>query len=60
MNINLENLSDEQFEHILNILIIYKQCNRDKNVYLNEKSIKDAIYFMNTVGKEMGSQLGIN
>ena len=60
MNINLENLSDEQFEHILNILIIYKQCNRDKNVYLNEKSIKDAIYFMNTVGKEMGSQLGLN
>ena len=60
MNINLENLSDEQFEHILNILIIYKQCNRNKIVCLNEKSIKDAIYFMNTVGKEMGSQLGIN
>ena len=60
MNINLENLSDEQFEHILNILIIYKQCNRDKNVYLNEKSIKDAIYFMNTVGKEMGTKLGLN
>lgn len=60
MNINLENLSDEQFEHILNILIIYKQCNRNKTVCLNEKCIKDAIYFMNTVGKEMGSQLGIN
>lgn len=60
MNINLENLSDEQFEHILNILIIYKQCNHNKTVCLNEKCIKDAIYFMNTVGKEMGSQLGIN
>ena len=60
MNINLENLSDEQFEHILNLLIVYKQANKDKVVCLNEKCIKEAIYFMNTIGKEMGSQLGIN
>ena len=39
MKINLENLSDEQFEHILNLLIVYKQSNRDK-VCLNEKCIK--------------------
>ena len=60
MQINLENLSDEQFEHLLNLLIVYKQANKDKVVCLNEKSIKAAIYFMNTIGKEMGSKLGLN
>tara|TARA_A100001015_G_scaffold237635_1_gene270287 strand:+ start:286 stop:468 length:183 start_codon:yes stop_codon:yes gene_type:complete len=60
MNINLENLTNEQFEHILNLLIVYKQTHKNKNVYLNEKSIKEAIYFMNTMGKEMASQIGIN
>tara|TARA_B100000035_G_C20788088_1_gene459927 strand:+ start:464 stop:646 length:183 start_codon:yes stop_codon:yes gene_type:complete len=59
MKINLENLSDEQLEHIINILFIYKQANKKKDVYLNEKSIKEAIYFMNTVGEEMASQLGM-
>ena len=60
MKINLENLSDEQFEHILNLLIVYKQSNRDKKVCLNEKCIKEAIHFMNTVGKQMAGQMGIN
>jgi hypothetical protein len=60
MQINLENLSDEQFEHLLNLLIVYKQANKGKVVCLNEKSIKEAIYFMNTIGKEMGSKLGLN
>ena len=43
MQINLQNLSDEQFEHILNLLIVYAQANKDKDVYLNEKCIKEAI-----------------
>lgn len=60
MQINLQNLSDEQFEHILNLLIVYAQANKDKDVFLNEKCIKEAIYFMNTIGKEMGSKLGLN
>ena len=30
MQINLENLSDEQFEHLLNLLIVYKQANKGK------------------------------
>lgn len=60
MQLNLNNLTDEQFEHLLNLLILYKQTNKDKDVFLNEKSIKDAIHFMNTVGKDMASQLGIN
>jgi len=55
-----ERLSQEQFEHILNLLIVYKQCDRNTNVYLNEKSIKEAIHFMNNSGKEMAKQLGMN
>ena len=41
-----ENLNQEQFEHIINCLILYKQFNRNKEVYLNEKSIKEALLFM--------------
>ena len=55
-----ERLSQEQFEHILDLLIVYKQCNKNKTVYLNEKSIKEAIHFMNNSGKEMANQLGMN
>ena len=55
-----ENLTQEQFEHILDILILYKQVNPDKNVYLNEKCVKDAIHFMNTTGQRFSSQLGMN
>ena len=55
-----ERLSQEQFEHILNLLIVYKQCNRNTNVYLNEKSIKEAIHFMKNSGKEMAKQLEMN
>ena len=30
MKINLKNLTDEQFEYILNLLIVYKQSNQNK------------------------------
>ena len=56
----LDKISQEQFEHILNVLIVYKQSNKDKDVYLNEKSIKEAFHFMNNYGKEMANQLGLN
>ena len=56
----LENLTQEQFEQIINIVILYKQVHPNKNVYLNEKYIKEAINFMNTTGKQFASQLGIN
>ena len=55
-----ENLTQEQFEHILDIMILYKQVNRNKNVYLNEKCAKEAIHFINTTGKRFASQLGMN
>ena len=56
----LEHISQEQFEHILNLLIVYKQANRNKEVYLNERSIKEAIYFMNNAGKDLANKLGMN
>ena len=56
----LENITQEQFEHILDILILYKQTNPKKKVCLNEKSIKEAFNFMNTTGKEFASKLGMN
>ena len=55
-----ENLTQEQFEHVLDMLILYKQVNPNKNVYLNEKCVKDAIHFMNTTGQKFASQLGMN
>ena len=49
MKIDFSKLTDEQFEHIIDVLILYKTLNKGKNVYLNEKSIKEAFYFMDSV-----------
>ena len=54
-----EKLTQEQFEHILDMLILYKQTNPKKIVCLNEKSVKDAIHFMNTTGKQFSDKLGM-
>ena len=41
--------TDQQFNHILEVLIQYKKCVPEKDVYLNEASIKEAFeYFMKT------------
>jgi hypothetical protein len=41
--------TDQQFNHILDVLIQYKKCVPEKDVYLNETSIKEAFeYFMKT------------
>ncbi len=53
------NINQQQFEHILDILILYKQLNPNKDVYLNENSIKEAFHFMNTRGKDFASQIGL-
>ena len=52
-------MSQEQFEHVIDLLILYKQINPKKEVYLSEESIKDAIQFMNTYGKEFANKLGL-
>ena len=56
----LNKFTQEQFEHILNILILYNQLTpKETLVYLNEKSIKDSIHFMNTTGKQFSDKLGM-
>lgn len=49
----LENINQEQFEHIIDILIVYKQFNPKKNVYLSENSVKEAINFMQKSGEKI-------
>ena len=56
----LEKLTQKQFEHILDILILYKKLNKNKNIYLSEKSIMGALDFMNNQGKDIANQLGMN
>ena len=56
----LNRLTQDQFEHILNALILYNQLTPPTtNVYLSEKSIKEAFNFINTQGKDVANQLGI-
>lgn len=56
----LNKFSQDQFEHILNVLILYNQLTpKTTEVYLNEKSIKEALNFMNTSGKEFSDKLGM-
>lgn len=38
-----QEIPQEQFERILTLLISYKQQNPKKDVYLSEKSVKEAI-----------------
>lgn len=56
----LDKIPQENFEHILNVLILYKQLNPSIDVRLNEISIKNAFDFMNSSGKNIAKQLGMN
>lgn len=56
----LNKLTQKQFEHILDMLILYNQITPpEKEVFLTEKSIKEAFNFMNGQGKEFAKQLGM-
>ena len=46
----IDQLTDVQFNHFLELLIQYKKCNPDKDVYLNGKSIQEAIQFFISTG----------
>ena len=52
-------LTQKQFEHIIDLLILYKQINPKKDVYLSEKSIKETFIFMEKYGEQFAEQLGI-
>ena len=49
----LENINQEQFDYLINILIQYKILNKKKDVYLNEKSVKEAIHYFNNIKSEI-------
>lgn len=56
----LNKFTQEQFEHILNVLILYNQLTpHTTEVFLNEKCIKEAFNFINTQGKDVANQLGM-
>jgi len=50
--LNLENLSQQQFDYILNLLIMYKQVCPKEDVYLNEKSILKSLKLVDLVNKD--------
>jgi len=54
-----ERLDQKQFEHALDVLILYKQTCPKKNVYINDKSVKEAFAFMQTHGKDLADQMGM-
>ena len=54
-----EKLDQGQFEHIIDMLILYKQMNPKKIVFINEKSVREAFGFMQTHGSDFAEQLGM-
>ena len=53
----LEKIPQEQFEHIIDLLIMYKQMNLNKEVYLNENSIKEAILYIKKNSEKLSEKL---
>ena len=49
--LDLDNLSQKQFEYILNLLIMYKQVCPNEEVYLNENSIRKSLKMVDLVNK---------
>ena len=48
-----ENLNQEQFEYILEVLISYKQTNPNIRVTLSEKSFKEALEQANNIKEKL-------
>ena len=55
----LEKIPQEQFEHIIDLLIMYKQMNLNKEVYLNENSIKEAILYIKKNSEKLSEKFGL-
>ena len=55
----LNELTQEQFEKVLEMLILYNQMTPSTtNVYLTEKSIIEAYHYMSSQSKELFKQIG--
>lgn len=50
--LNLDNLNQEQFEYVLNLLIMYKNLFPKEEVYLNERSILKSMQIINKAKSE--------
>jgi hypothetical protein len=50
--LNLDNLNQEQFDYVLNLLIMYKNLFPKEEVYLNESSIIKSMNILNKAKKE--------
>ena len=49
-----EEMLQMKFEQTINLLIMYKQANNEKDVFLSEKSIKEAInWYKNNILKNI-------
>ena len=46
-----QEMSQEQFNHVIELLIIYKNLNPSKDVFLSEESIKDSFQWYQTMMK---------
>ena len=43
-----ERMIEERFEQLINILILYKQENKEKDVFLSEKCVNEAVKYYQT------------
>jgi hypothetical protein len=51
-----ERMIQERFEQLIEVLVMYKQENREEDVYLTDKSINEALqWFQGNVSSLMGS-----
>jgi len=51
-----ERMVQERFEQLINVLVMFKQEYRDKDIYLSEKSINEALkWFQGNVSTLMES-----
>jgi hypothetical protein len=50
--LNLDNLNQEQFDYVLNLLIMYKNLFPNEEVYLNEASVMKSMNIVSKVNKE--------
>ena len=43
-----ERMIQERFEQLINIIILYKQENKEKDVFLSEKCVNEAVKYYQT------------
>jgi hypothetical protein len=57
MKINDEVNAQRQFEQHIELLITYKKCNLDKDVYLNLESLDKALKWYHNIAKDINPEM---